>query len=554
ETMTVSDGVLYAGSDRDGIYRTTDHGLTWIASNNGLPQPYYQVNDLDADGSTVLACFWGDGIYRSDDAGATWLPKKIGLPSGWGQYLFAVDGEGQHSLAGFLRDGALRSTDAGDLWIEPASGIAGTGITGMVVDAARLVVTVGGDRIFYTDDDGDTWESTQTGIPATAQVRAIATAATDLFVGTQYEGVLRSKDQGGTWMPVNTGFPEYNGTAGNQYREVGGIAGVADVVVVGTGVGFQVINGSFVITGGGMFRSTDDGDSWVEANVGYPVIGTDNFGTPVYDPAVSVSTVGSTVLTSGFERGIFRSTNQGQTWSAANTGLPVSGSRRPEFSRFVELDGVIYGGAIGFSIGTGGFGLFRSTDGGASWALANNGIPAGRSIDALLVHGGSLYACVNAPLGPAIDDGVYRSTDQGGSWELLGTGLDALSPGELAASGARIFAGTSAFGVWRLDELDPADVPTPSVAGFAAMEPPVPNPARNECSVAFTLSTTEPVALTLHDAGGRLLRTLDVTRGPGRHVVPISVRELPAGVYYLSLRGLSTGDGGRSAGGPISST
>src|SRR5262249_38515235 len=116
-------------------------------------------------------------------------------------------------------------------------------------------------------------------------------------------------------------------------------------------------------------------------------------------------------LFAGSNNGVFRSSDAGASWSPADNGL---GSRN---ARLVT--------AIGASLfaGTTDAGLFRSSDEGASWTKVDdlqdlNGFGLGAS-------GTSLLA--------ATDRGVFRSTDHGDHWTGVVTGQRVLS----LAAGAR---------------------------------------------------------------------------------------------------------------------
>jgi photosystem II stability/assembly factor-like uncharacterized protein len=85
--------------------------------------------------------------------------------------------------------------------------------------------------------------------------------------------------------------------------------------------------------------------------------------------------------------------------------------------------------------------VFRSTDNGASWTEANNGL-TGPYIRALAVSGTSLFAGSDG-------GGVFHSTDDGASWTAVNNGLTTLNVFALVVSGTDLFAGSNFAGVWR---------------------------------------------------------------------------------------------------------
>src|SRR5688572_3751659 len=94
--------------------------------------------------------------------------------------------------------------------------------------------------------DAQTWQ--QTNGPYGGDVRCIALSAVeDLFIGTQGGGVLRSTDNGDTWEAVNNGIT------------------AKDVWAIHVAANDNVFAGTM---GGGVFRSDDNGDSWTQVNNG----------------------------------------------------------------------------------------------------------------------------------------------------------------------------------------------------------------------------------------------------------------------------------------------
>ena len=91
-------------------------------------------------------------------------------------------------------------------------------------------------------------------------------------------------------------------------------------------------------------------------------------------------------------------------------------------------------------------GVYRSTDGGATWRISSKGLPAGKTVMALTRDiGGNIYAGTNGA-------GVYKSTDGGESWTAVNEGLTNLQIclGALTADpDDNIFVGTER-GAFRL--------------------------------------------------------------------------------------------------------
>ena len=169
------------------------------------------------------------------------------------------------------------------------------------------------------------------------------------------------------------------------------------------------------ITNGGVFLSTNNGTSWTAASAGLPSTST-----------VDALTASGTYLFAG-TNGIFLSTDNGTSWTAANTGftgasvatLAVSGTN-------------LFAGANGG-------GVFLSTNNGANWTAKNVGL-TNTIVNAFCVSSTNLFA------GTA--GGVFLSTDDGTSWTAASTGLTNTWINALAVSGTNLFAGTTNGGVF----------------------------------------------------------------------------------------------------------
>lgn len=169
------------------------------------------------------------------------------------------------------------------------------------------------------------------------------------------------------------------------------------------------------------------------------------YGGPV--TAVVVDPSGSATVYLGTEgHGIFKSTDGGATWVAAQSGLGNP------YVFTLALDpvtpGTVYAGTQE--------GFFKSTDSGGTWVSASTGLYA--NINAVAVAPGVLH--VGTYVG-----GVFRSIDGGLSWTPTNTGLGSQNVWALVrdpATPATLYAGTSA-GVFR--SVNSGTVGPPSTPG-----------------------------------------------------------------------------------------
>jgi len=240
----------------------------------------------------------------------------------------------------------------------------------------------------------------------------------EFYMGSTGGGVWKTVDFGASWHNVTDGFL----TTGS----VGAIRVAPsnpDVVYVGTGSDALRSN---VITGRGVFKSTDAGKTWTCA--GLEKVG--QIGAVEIHPedpnTVFVAAIGQTFQPNR-ERGIYRTHDGGKTWRHV---LSVS-----ETIGFVDLElhptdpKVIY--ACSWRAerkpwtiisGARGCGIYRSTDGGTTWKQLHKGLPDGvvgkSDLAVSRADPNRVYALIEAGPGKG---GVYRSDDRGDSFELVST-------------------------------------------------------------------------------------------------------------------------------------
>jgi hypothetical protein len=228
----------------------------------------------------------------------------------------------------------------------------------------------------------------QTNGPAGGYIGCFAISGSNIFAGTAYAGVFLSTNNGNSWIAVDNGFP------------------------VTENVTAIAINGTSIFAGtlqDGIFRSTNNGSSWTPVNNGLGLL---------YGNINALVVSGGYLLASSSWYGLFRSSDNGNNWVSISNIAPdafaVSGTN-------------IFGAE--------GNGVVLSTDNGLTWVSVNNGLPPNSDVSSLAISGNNIFAGI-------WQGGVYRSSNNGNSWVPCNSGLPDLKVTELAAIGTNIFAGT----------------------------------------------------------------------------------------------------------------
>jgi photosystem II stability/assembly factor-like uncharacterized protein len=232
------------------------------------------------------------------------------------------------------------------------------------------------------------------------------------YIGMVNGGVWKTTDAGRTWKPIFEDQP--TGSIGT----IAVAPSDANVVYVGTGEGLPRPD---LAVGDGIYKSTDAGKSWTHLGLRdaqqIPKIAVD----PKDANRLFVAALGHPYGPNK-ERGIFRSTDGGQTFQQVlfkdeNTGgkdvdIDPANPNIVYATMWEQRQGPWENGAWN---GTNG-GLFKSTDGGATWTQMKQGLPDG-IINAELAIAPSnpqrLYTTVEAGGGGT---GLYRSDDAGATW------------------------------------------------------------------------------------------------------------------------------------------
>jgi photosystem II stability/assembly factor-like uncharacterized protein len=382
-TISVTpEGYILVGTDR-GVFRSTGGGAAWPFAG-GWPAGSL-INDFAAgpDGIVVGAAF-ASGVRVSTDHGESWSGANDGLVATFVSSV-AAGAEGK-ALAADL-NGVNATSNAGNDWslakrINDLT-IVGTGPAGKLF--AGSILSTGQSTVAllqYSTDDGNNWTVTA---PPISTILALGLAPNGaIFVsgrdldGNPMRGLTRSTDDGTNWTTSSTGFDGSDASS----------------------IAFDGQGGIFAAAGGGLYHSTDNGDSWSLLNVGAPA----QYVAVDAQEAIFVVTDGDV---------LYRSTSHGASWDRL-------GETPHHFSTIVgNRKGELYAS-------TDSYGIFRSINRGASWSAANDSLRNFRVSSLAIDSAGFLYA-------GTLGSGVFRtlrSTSAGVAAQetMAGLALEAPAP------------------------------------------------------------------------------------------------------------------------------
>jgi photosystem II stability/assembly factor-like uncharacterized protein len=166
---------------------------------------------------------------------------------------------------------------------------------------------------------------------------------------------------------------------------------------------------------GGIWRSNDNGNSWTSNTDTLPQIGFTDIAFDAVDSNVIYVATGDYDAGDVYSFGVLKSTNDGATWVPTGTM-----SRRNDFIISRVLAHPTVGGYVLASTNDG---LFRTTNGGNSWARESSGDFS--DIEFMPGNPNIVYGGVKS-------SGVFRSDDGGDSWSKLTDGLPTVNVGRVA--------------------------------------------------------------------------------------------------------------------------
>ncbi|MCX6120982.1 MAG: T9SS type A sorting domain-containing protein [Ignavibacteriales bacterium] len=401
-----SSGRILAGTANQGIYSSSNGGQSW----NSIGLTGNDINCLAVTSNGFL--FAGaSNLYRSIDGGNNW--NKTPLQS-LGVQSLCVTGTGR-IIVGTYYNGVYTSDDTGNTWINRTQQLGyckalilyklsnGT-IFGSIAPACDYCTAIN-PSIYRSTDDGSTWQKVSDLPPTSFAEDGIGGV---LAFVSQIPSVYVSTNNGDLWTP--------------RSNYVYDMRNVSSSVISSTGILFTgTNNGGW----GEVFRSTNHGTTW------------DVVASPPYtsgDVRALIIPDENCILAGNYYAGIFRSTDNGDTWIKSCTGIHSADIE----AVFAVNANVVFCSLFSFTEETD---IHRSTDGGQTWTKMEVG------------NSNTITRCFYRSINGDIYAGgekVFKSTDTGNSWQLSSTGLNISSIFTITEGlSGTIFAGDYWGGIFR---------------------------------------------------------------------------------------------------------
>lgn len=571
--ITYFDSNLFISIWGNGIRNSKNEGLNWWSVNNGLTE--LNVGSLNHSGDTIFAGT-EHGLFYSTDLGSNWAVFNEMLNE---SYIIKIMIDDKHICASEFRAGAFVFDKAGNLITRnPPGEPYQSSVKPIALIDGFLYGQLENKALYQTPVNDINWVKTTTSLH-NARLLTLLKQGSEFIVGTDgHEGVLRSADNGATWMPLNEGIVAYRvnalASSENKVFMATNVCGAFVSEDYGftwnpvhnqpPGFGFNDIlvkDGIIYFAGYGLYVSSDNGITWKTADKRY---------------FTGLAANEQTVFAASQNEGLISSSDRGASWQEID---------------FPYTDNVVHSIAASDSIiimGTHYDGLYVSKDYGYSWQTKKN--LGGLAVLSVALRGNTTFIAAGCGIGECSKrSGVHRSMDLGETWQYRNYGFDyafdkvlvrgnivygyfmdkivysrdnAMTweyfDGNIVQTGGRISAGAQQISGVQAVNVSDAYIYVAASGGIYIRENSIdavlrledsenllsvqnlslyPNPASFQTTISFTLDHYEPnLNINILDMQGRVLyESKPPQNQPGRHSISLDTSVLSPGTYLARI-------------------
>ena len=590
-------GVVLIGND-NGLYKSTDAGNVFVEINYDFGFNTFSIIESDPVDSARVYVGTSDAIYKSDNLGDDWTKLRNTYNfSTYPAYVNAIsisELNNEIILVATSHDGMLISSDGGINWdkkefSQQVHGVFCDNSNEDVIYAAHL------SGFEKSSNLGTSFQKLKEG-----RFKAVKNSNNNIYLIEENEGtILKSTDKGQTWTQainginnvsinallitnkendellaiVNAGFNRtllkyfecvwdtislntvgdklfknqsnqhiymlgtgyFSKCTDDQYQTWQNDSGLPycnpldlsinnDTLYLACGTAFEGLDA-------GIYKSTDEGDTWFLASEGLPLVEKSPLDSSQLGPvdmyAICIDKNNPQDLYAGGYQDLYKSNNSGTSWSKICTfdGLLIHKILvDPDSSNIVYL-------IAGYSYYNLPNTLYKSTNYGETFTIINGGLEQVHYLffdnnESILYVGGK--------------GGVIRSFDKASTWESAGENWDDVVVSSIVQKNGDeyMYAGTEESGVFQLD-LTPTAVEKNSTYKPAAfiLEQNYPNPFNATTTIKYNLQKSNPVILKIFNLNGQEIATLvNRYQEAGEQEIKWQAEGLASGIYLYQLK------------------
>jgi photosystem II stability/assembly factor-like uncharacterized protein len=479
------------------IFKTTNSGVNWVeiqlAQNINLSGVDFKDHNTGWAVGNSGFDEYKSLILKTIDGGMTWNTQDIEGNAG----LSSVKYKDNICWAVGASGAIYKSTDEVN-WIAHSRGVESTINSIFFIDTLAGWCSGSRGTIARTLDSGRNWERQVSGttydLPAIAFVNRdtgwVVGGYEDMFTGSKFF-IKRSTNGGQNWITQDSGsFPQLNSISFISSNE-GWISGV----------------------GGTILHTTNSGENW---NFQFSGV-TDNLLTIIFKDSANGWTMGQ-------NGNVLKTTNGGTNWS--NVVIPNIANLK---SMFFLNKNTGWIGAVVY--------IYKTTNGGNSWFLYNNGIEVGSRFNSIyFTDENTGWGVGDRYFGNRVGS-VIKTTNGGQNWIDQPTNVEGeLNSVFFTSANVGYAAGIGGTIIKTHDNLVSSSFLNSNVPDKFILYQNFPNPFNPSTIIKFTIPTSGDVSLKVYDRLGKEVAELaNGFRNAGTYEIHFDAAQLSSGIYFYKL-------------------
>ena len=447
--------IILAATTEVGMFRSTDGGKTWSATNDGIDTKRLHHVVFAPSQPDIAYVATHQGVYRSDDAGQSWTPTSQTMTYPFVTAIAVDPNNADIAYVGTASEvytshtshfnpglhegeGLYKTNDGGKTWSRSDKGIYEAKVAQMGTHPLiPFNLWAGGESgrgAFFTPDGGESWLFSPfqgAHYPMVFAFSQTFPTLQYLTAWTHFGELSKSTDGGSSWFlltsKIESGISEETRSLGLILDEEAKfhLHGLAiapsdpDIIYVGSVHDSVYPDVGFTLFGAHLFKSINGGKSFTEMSNGFPIETRTAINAIVVHPDnPDVAYAMTTRHESETAIGIYKTINGARSWTAVNEGIDPQ-------TNDLQIDPLspdtLYAATEA--------GVYKTTDGANTWKHHSEGIPAGPVIDLALdpINPLMLYAIT--------PEHVYRTKDGGDHWYQVDLGLPLDDSSDAVTSG-----------------------------------------------------------------------------------------------------------------------
>lgn len=274
--IVINDSNVYAGTEINGIYLSTNYGTTWNQFSNVVPSGSNPILSININDQNILAgTRWG-GLYMTTNNGLNWTQINNGLT---GNTIYSFLKKNSKIIAG-TNEGVFFSSDNGMSWGSVSNGLPFSlnicNVFCITMNDSNLYAAIGysygAGGIYYSTDNGGLWAGFSNGL-FNGYYYSVASIDSNIYAGAWNGGVTYSHNNGQSWV--------------FDYLSELSIYSTRALLPMGT----NILAGTDI----GIFLTNDFGVNWQDINDNLPS-----------DTVLSIALSDSNIFIGTYKHGIWR--------------------------------------------------------------------------------------------------------------------------------------------------------------------------------------------------------------------------------------------------------